>query len=432
MPTPRPSLHTGVILMLALRNLRRNVRRTLLTAAALVIGGMYLTLALLVVDGMIEQWINDGVRTGTGHVTIERPGFRLSQEIDDRLPASARPAVMRALAAPDIAEQVTSVFPRLTINGLASSAAGAQPAQILGVDPETEAALGSITEQVVDGRYLEAGDRLEAYIGSGLAERLDLRIGARLVLSAQDTEKEIAGQLVRVVGIFGTGVAELDESLVHIPLATAGTWLGAGEDVTNIGVVVDDSTDVPRLVRGLRQALADSIARGEAAVIGWQDAMPMLRDAVFIERWGGYLIQAILFVIIGFGVVNTVLMSVLHRHREFGVLHALGLTPRQTAAVVLVEGMALTAVSGIIGVGLGVWICWFFMADGFDLTQISSAYDGLTFSGVAIDPVLYPVFRLSRLVQALGFMVFIGAVASLYPAFRAATIDAAEAMKFDR
>ena len=432
MTPQRPSMHIGVIVTLALRNLRRNVRRTILTATALIIGGALLIFALLFGDGTHEQWIDSGVRTGSGHVTIERPEFRLSRRIEDRLPASARPLVMTALESPDIAEHVTTVFTRLTVTGLASSAAGARPAQILGVDPIVEAALSPLADQVVEGRYLEPDDRLAAYVGAGLVESLNLRLGSRLVLTAQDAKKEIAGQLVRVVGVFRSGVPEMDQSLIHIPLATAGEWLGAGHDVTNIGVLVDDSIAVPGLVRHLRQALADPIARGETTVMGWREAMPALRDAVLIDEWGSYLVFGILFVIIGFSIVNTVLMSVLHRHREFGVLQALGLTPRQTGAVVLVEGLTLTGASGIVGVGLGLFLTWFFMGDGLDLSQISSAYDELTFSGVAIDPILYPMFRTARVVQSLGWILLIGGVASIYPAIRAATIDVAESMKFER
>ena len=428
----RPSMHIGVIMTLALRNLRRNVRRTILTATALIIGGALLIFSLLLGDGTHEQWIDSGVRTGTGHVTIERPEFRLSRKIEDRLPASARPVVMAALESPDIAEHITSVFARLTVTGLASSAAGARPAQILGVDPTVEAALSPLDDQVVEGRYLEPDDRLAAYVGAGLVESLDLRLGSRLVLTAQDAKKEIAGQLVRVVGVFRSGVPEMDQSLIHIPLATAGEWLGAGHDVTNIGVLVDESSVVPRLVRHLRQALADPIARGETTVMGWREAMPALRDGVLIDEWGNYLIFGILFIIIGFSIVNTVLMSVLHRHREFGVLQALGLTPRQTGAVVLVEGMTLTGVSGIAGVGLGLFLTWFFMGDGLDLSGISGIYDDMTFSGVAIDPVIYPAYRMSRVVQSLGWILLIGGVASVYPAIRAATVDVAEAMKFER
>ena len=425
-------MHIGVITTLALRNIRRNLRRTILTATALIIGGALLIFALLFGDGTHEQWIDSGVRTGSGHVTIEHPEFRLSRKIEDRLPASVRPVVMAALESPDIAEQITMVFTRLIVSGLASSAAGARPVQILGVEPAKEAAFSPVDDQVVDGRYLEPDDRLAAYVGVGLVESLDLRLGSRLVLTAQDTKKDIAGQLVRVVGVFRSGIPELDQSVIHVPLATVGQWLGAGYDITSIGVMVDDSTVVPGLVRYLRQALADPIARGETRVMGWREAMPALRDAVLIDEWGSYLMFGILFIIIGFSIVNTVLMSVLHRHREFGVLQALGLTPRQTGAVVLVEGLALMVVSGIAGVGLGLFLTWFFMGDGLDLSQISGAYDELTFSGVAIDPVIYPMYRMTRVAQSLGFIVFLGVLASVYPAIRAATIDVAEAMKFER
>lgn len=432
MTQQRPSMHIGVIVTLALRNIRRNLRRTILTATALIIGGALLIFTLLLSDGTHEQWIDSGVRTGSGHVTIERPEFRLSRKIEDRLPASTSPAVMTALKSPDVSEHVTAVFARLSVNGLASSPAGARPAQILGIDPVSEAAVSPLDDQVVDGRYLESDDRLAAYVGGGLADRLDLRLGSRLVLTAQDAKKDIAGQLVRVVGIFRSGLPELDQSVIHIPLATAGDWLGAGHDVTNIGVIVDDSIVVPSLVRHLQQALSDPIARGDATVMGWREAMPALRDAVLIDEWGAYILFGILFVIIGFGIVNTVLMSVLNRHREFGVLQALGLTPRQTGAVVLVEGLTLTAVGGVVGVGLGLVFTWLLMSDGLDMSQLSSTMDNLQFGGVAIDPVVYPVFRTTRVIQSVGYILLIGGVASLYPAFRATTIDVAESMKFER
>ena len=432
MTRQRTSIHIGVIITLALRNLRRNVRRTILTATAMTIGGALLIFALILSDGTHEQWIDSGVRNGSGHVTIERPEFRLSRKIEDRLPAKAQAAVMAALESPDIAERITSVFTRLTVSGLASSAAGARPAQILGVDPVAEAELSLLDEQCVEGRYLATDDRLAAYVGTGLVESLDLRLGSRLVLTAQDAKKDIAGQLVRVVGIFQTGIGEIDNSVIHIPIATAGQWLGAGHAVTSIGVMVDNSTVVPEVVRELRQALAEPIASGEATVMGWREAMPTLRDAVLIDEWGGYLVFGVLFVIIGFSIVNTVLMSVLQRHREFGVLRALGLTPRKTGAVVLVEGLLLTATSGIAGVGLGAFLTWFTMSDGLDLSQIAGELSDLEFSGVAIDPIVYPQFRLSRFVQSAGWILLIGTVASVYPAIRAATIDVAESMKFER
>ena len=164
--------------------------------------------------------------------------------------------------------------------------------------------------------------------------------------------------------------------------------------------------------------------------MGWREANPALAAAIAIDDFGNYLIFGILFIIIAFGIVNTVLMSVLHRHREFGVLQSLGLTPAQTGTIVLVEGLTLTAVSGFIGVSLGLLATWYFFGDGLDFSALMG--EDMTFSGVVIDPVIVPLFRLARVAQTLTFILFIGAVASIYPARRAAKIDVAESMKFER
>ena len=402
----------------------------MLTAAVMVIGGALLILSFAVSDGTHEDWIDSGIRTSTGHITIEQPEFRLSRKIDDRLATDVRKETERALASPEIAQHVVAVSSRLSISALASSAVGARPTQILAVDPVAEARFSTLDDQVIEGRYLEPDDRLAAYIGVGLAASLNLRLGSRLVMQAQDTEQEIAGQLLRVVGIFRNGVPEIDQAVVHIPLQTAGEWLGSDRDVTSVGVVLTDSTAVATVTAHLERALVDPIEHGDARVMGWREANPALAAAVAIDSFGNYLIFGIIFIIIAFGIVNTVLMSVLHRHREFGVLQALGLTPGQTGTIVLVEGLTLTAVSGFIGVSLGLLATWYFIGDGLDMSALMGA--DMTFSGVVIDPVMVPQFRLVRIAQILTFILCIGAVASIYPAMRAAKIDVAESMKFER
>ena len=430
-PTPRPrSMHVRTIIVLAMRNLRRQLRRTILTAAVMVIGGALLIFSFALSDGTHEAWIDSGIRTSTGHLTIEQPQFRATRKIEDRLATNVRHETERALESPEIAQHVVAVSSRLSISALASSAAGARPAQVLAVDPVAEARFSTLDDQLVEGRYLEPDDRLAAYIGVGLAASLELRLGSRLVVQAQDTDQEIAGQLLRVVGIFRNGVPEVDQAVVHIPLQTAGAWLGSGRDVTNVGVVLTGSTAVAAVTAHLEHALVDPIGRGDARVMGWREANPALAAAVAIDSFGNYLVFGILFVIIAFGIVNTVLMSVLHRRREFGVLQALGLTPGQTGTIVLVEGLTLTAVSGFIGVSLGLLATWYFFGDGLDMSALIG--EDMTFSGVVIDPVMVPQFQLVRIAQILTFILFIGAVASIYPALRAAKIDVAESMKFER
>ena len=327
-------MHTGVIVQLAMRNLRRHLRRTILTALVMVLGGGLLIFAFSLGDGTHENWIDSGVRTSTGHVTVQQPEFQTSRKIEHRLPADIRKRAETVLTSGELTDQVVAVSSRLSLSALASSAAGARPAQILAVDPVAESAFSTLDEQVVEGRYLEPDDRLAAYIGVGLAESLELNLGARMVVQAQDADGEISGQLLRVVGIFRNGVPEVDQGIVHIPLGIAGEWLGSGEDVTNVGVVLADSAAAPAVTASVERALSEPIGRGEARVIGWREANPALAAAVAIDDFGNYVIFGILFLIIAFGIVNTVLMSVLHRHREFGVLQALGLTPGQTLSLI--------------------------------------------------------------------------------------------------
>jgi ABC-type lipoprotein release transport system permease subunit len=419
-----------VVVRLAVRNLRRHVRRSVLTSLAMIVGGTLLMMSLPLGDGTHETWIESAVRMGGGHVTVENPEFRLSRKIEDRLPADARAAAEEALSRPGIAERVLIATPQLTLGGLASSPAGARPAQIVGVSPESEAEFTILDEKLTEGRYLEPGDRLAAYVGVGLVKGLELRLGSRLVVTAQDADGEISGQLLRIVGIFRTGVPEIDQALIHIPLTTAGEWLHSGDDITNIAILVEQSGQVAGLRRDLGRALAGPIETGEATVMGWREAMPELDAAVRIDDFGNYLFQGILFTIIALGIVNTVLMSVLHRYREFGVLQALGLTPAQTGSLVLIEGLILTTVSGFIGIALGLFITWYFWGEGLD---ISGMWDeDWSFSGVVMEPVIVPYFRAARVIQALVFMLVIGTLASLYPAYRATRIDVTEAMKFER
>ena len=381
-------------------------------------------------DGTHEVWIESAVRMGGGHITIQNPDFHTSRKIEDRLPGDARAAAEEALSQAGIAERVLIATPQLTLGALASSAAGARPAQIVGVNRESEAEFTILDEKVLEGRYLEPGDRLAAYVGAGLVESLELKLGSRFVVTAQDTEGEIAGQLLRVVGIFRTGVPEIDQALIHIPLTTAGEWLHSDNDVTNIAVLVERSGQVEGLRRDLGRELAGPIEVGALTVTCWREAMPQLDAAVRIDDFGNYLFQGILFTIIALGIVNTVLMSVLHRYREFGVLQALGLTPGQTGSLVLIEGLILTALSGVIGIALGLFVTFYFWGDGLD---ISGMWDEeWSFSGVVMEPVIVPYFRVARVIQAFVFIVVIGALASLYPAYRAARIDVAEAMKFER
>ncbi len=414
-----------ILPLLALRNVRRQARRSLLTGTAMALGVAVLVFSRALGDGAHEDWIDSGVRLGTGHLAVQGPRYAASRKLADRVSPDALNAARAALRDPGVAPHVVLEARRLEVQGLANAAAGAVPVVVVGVEPDVEPGFSRLGERVIEGRYLEPGDRFHAYVGERLAARLDLQVGSRLVLTAQDVTGEIAGQFVRVVGVFRTGLPEADEGMIHLPLATAQQWLGVEGGVTTLAVLLTSGWEVPRVLGRLRRLLEGQ----SLAVLGWREAMPELDAAIKIDDWGDYVFHIILFVIVALAIVNTVLMSVLYRTREFGVLRALGLTKGETAAVVFSEGVFLTAVAGVAGMVLGFAVTWVFFRNGLDYSfMLESEF---TFSGVVLDTVIVPEFRTRQVLQSLGSIAVVGVLASCYPAYRATRIDVAEAMKFE-
>ena len=408
---------------LALRNLGREMRRAALTAAAMAIGLALLIVSRTLSDGVHEDWIHSGVRLGSGHVVFNAPGYRDSESLEDRLSADQVESAFAAVDGADLPEPVlTSV--RVSARGLASSPNGAIPAWIQGVDPAAELAFSRLGTDVLEGRYLEEGDRLHAFIGQGMALRLGLRIGSRMVLTAQGASGDIEGQLVRVVGMFRTGVPEMDDVLVHIPLGTARNWLGV-EGATSVATLLPHSAFTGQV----HEAAAAAVESSAVEVTAWEETSPELYSAVRIDDAGDWVFHLILFAIVALAILNAVFMSVLHRKRELGLLRALGLSSRQTGLVVFLEGVLVTAASGVVGVALGFALVWIFFRNGLDLTGLMP--EDLSFAGIVFNPVMYPVIEVRHLTQSLFFIVVIGVSASVFPAWQAAALDPAESVKVE-
>ncbi len=414
------------LVLLSLRSVGRNARRSILTATAMALGLALLIFSRAIAEGGHEQWIDSAVRLGTGHVAIQAPDYLETGRLEHRLDSARVQSVVAALEDPAVAPLVSLWVPRLTVSGLATSASSALPVRIEGVDPAREQTFSTLPDQLVEGRYLEPDDRLRAFVGEELARRLDLKVGSRFVLTAQVASGQVEGQMMRVAGIFHTGIQEMDEGLVHVPIATMRRWLGVAGAATTVAVLLKRTRATDGVVRRLARELDG--AKG-IRVLGWRQASPEMDSAVRIDDYGDYVFHAILFAIIALAILNAVMMSVLGRRREFGILQALGLTGGETGLVVMGEGLCLTAASGLIGMVAGFVFTWVFFRHGLDF---SAFMESMTASGGVINPVIVPVFRMDQVFLSVVSILVIGTLASLYPAFRATRLDVAEAMKFEQ
>jgi ABC-type lipoprotein release transport system permease subunit len=370
----------AVILKLAWRSVWRNRRRTLITTASISLSVALALFFLALAAGLYGNLVRGVARMEAGNLTVERPEYEDEPAVE--LVVNGVAALRARL------EQLPGVAATKALvlgQGVARSGGGSAAALVMGVEAAAEARMSPLARKLVAGAYLADGDGRAAVVGAELAGRLGLSTGSRLVVSASAADGELVEQLFRVKGIFRTGAEDLDGHLVQIAIPAARAFLRLGPDqATRIGVLLDD---------GDRQATALADARaataGEDLVVRpWQQVLPELAAFIRVDTAANYVMQGILLFLAGFTIFNTIFMSVLERRHEFGVMMAIGTTPRRVQAQVLLESAMVGLLGCAAGVALGggaaLWGAW----RGIDLRSFLAS--GLDVGGFAVDAVLRP------------------------------------------
>ena len=422
-----------LLVKISWRNLWRNPRGTLLTALALGLGLALLLISLGLLDGGHEQTIADGVRFGPGHVVVQAKGYQDSSSDELLLPAQAVSDVQGFLKTGNIKHKVRGVSPRLLATGLLSTSASSAGVRIVGVIPEDERAVSLVPQRMVEGAYLTSNDKLSGVvIGDELARKLELKIGSKAVLMTQTLTQagvktgagdEMNSTLLRVSGIFRTGLQAIDANMIYLPLSSAQALLGVTDDrVTQVALLLAQEGDSPLVARALRKQLEGS----PVEVLTWRESLPMLAQILGLDHAFNYIMNGVILAMVGLGILNTILMRVLERRYEFGVSKALGLRPRQLAIMVVGESLALTAISLALGLALGLSVQHYFATAGLDLRWVFKT--GLP-PALVFDPILYSRLSVQRIVWSVSIVFAMATIISFYPAFKAAQTDLPDALK---
>ena len=424
-----------LLVKISWRNLWRNPRGTLLTALALGLGLALLLISLGLLDGGHEQTIADGVRFGPGHVVVQAKGYQDSSSDELLLPAQVVSNVEGFLQTGNIKKVVRGVSPRLLATGLMSTSASSAGVRLVGVIPKDDQAVSLIPQRMVEGTWLTSDDKLSGVvIGDELARKLELKIGSKAVLMTQalrspgaktgsDTGDEMQSTLLRVSGIFRTGLQAIDANMVFVPLSAAQALLGVSDgQVTQVALLLAQEGDSPLVARALRKQLTGS----PVEVLTWRESLPMLAQILGLDHAFNYIMNGVILAMVGLGILNTILMRVLERRYEFGVSKALGLRPRQLAVMVVGESLALTAISLALGLALGLSVQHYFATAGLDLRWVFKA--GLP-PALVFDPILYSRLSVARIVWSVSIVFAMATIISFYPALKAARTDLPDALK---
>jgi ABC-type lipoprotein release transport system permease subunit len=400
----------GIVVRLAWRNLWRRPWRTVLTGAGVALGlGLLLTM-LGLGDGSHLQMIDAAVGMGSGHVLVQAPGYQARRAVELAIPAEIAARVVDwAWRQP----ATVAVLPRAFASALVSSADGAAGVRLIGVDAGIESRVSRFAVRIRDGRFLASGDRDAAVIGSAVARVLHARVGSRIVVMAQGArERDVRSSLLRVVGVVHTGLEEADRSLLLVPLALAQELLALDDGVHQVAMILGDPSASAAGAAAARRAFPALEA------LTWAEADPDVDTAIRLDDGGHYLFNAIFFVIIGFMVLNTLLMSVLERRREIALLGALGVTPGRRWLMAMVEAAMLAALAVVAGAALGAAVNAYFHIHGLPLTWFTD--QPFESGGVLLDPVMYAHLTVRRVVGSAALVFALALTLSLVAARHAA------------
>lgn len=401
------------ILKMAFRNIFRQRRRTILTALSMVGGFVLAAISIGWSDGSYNDIINTFTRNRLGHIQIHEKTYLDRPSLYKTIDQSSN--IGQIL---DETKEIESWTPRLYSAGLASVGQKTAGVRIMGINPERETKTTHFDQKIIKGRSLSAKPAHEAILGKGLAQILKAKINDDVVIVSQAADGSIANDLYKVVGILDSGDDLSDRTSFYLHLKDAQELMVLEGKIHEIAITVRKLNQVVKTAK----LLTRKINNPNLAVEPWQVFARAFYQAMKADKQGAWIMLIIIVFIVGLGVLNTVLMSVLERQKEYGVLKAVGTKPSQIVKLVLIEVIILAFICIILGSVLG------FAANSYLSTHGLKIGEGLTYGGMKFETMEAEVNLRSFTIPAITVLVC-AAFISLFPALKAARTDPAKTMR---
>lgn len=404
----------NIVLRLAWRNLWRHSRRTWLTIGAMVFSNMLLVFMISFQFSMYGLMIGNTLQVFSGHMQVQAPGYnddqKMRQVVHDVQP---------------LAERLRHEFDSETIAargwafGLASSEERSYGVGIYGVEPEFEVNVSNIPGLIKDGEYLGSSDGMEIVIGRLLARNLRVEVGDELTILGSGLDGSFAAAVVTVVGIFESGVKEIDRNIAEMPLLAFQDVFymdGAGHQVVILAPTLEEA---PMLQEQVAATLPDGLI-----VHDWNVLQPGLKQAIQADMSSAFFMYGVLVILVAFSVLNTQLMSVLERTHEFGVVMALGMKPGMLGRLVMLETALMGLLGFLLGAAAGTLLTYWFSVNGLSYPGMEEMVANFNLPGR-----VYPQVSLLKTVFGPAVVFLFTLLAAAYPAWRLRRLHPVEAMR---
>lgn len=400
---------------LAWKNLWRNKHRTTITISAIFFAVILSVTASSLQDGVFDNFIKNMVGYYTGYIQIHQDGYWDHPVLDNSL--ERKTAYEASLAQQ---ENITAVAPRLESYALASYGELTKGCMVVGISPEEENKITALKDKLVSGQYFARNDEPTVLLSEGLSKRLKLGLADTLYLIGQGYHGALAAGKYTIAGIVTFGSPELNDQLLFMPLFTAQEFFSAPNQVTSYVIGLSSDSYLEETVKKLRAFSGDG-----HEVMSWQELLPEVHQHIEMDKASMYIILGILYLLICFGIFGTLLMMMVERRYEMGMLVAIGMKKRKLAGLFLTESIMTVLIGSALGILCSIPVTMYLKAYPIRIGgEMAEAYKQFNFEPIfpaSTDPSIF-------VTQGIIVLV-IGLILSMYPVIRALRLDPVKAMR---
>lgn len=403
-----------MLLQIAWRNIWRNKTRTFVIVIAIALGlwgGIFSTAFM---NGMTEQQIYSTIHTETGHIQLNAKNFLLNYDLlQDIKGIDSIVKIIRKVPG------VAAVSPRIQMMAMASTATTSTGVMINAVNPAQQKKVSDLYQNLVAGNYFETDEDNPIITGQQLADKLHVKIHSRIVMTLQTTDGDITYGAFKVVGIFRTHNSDFDKTSVFVRRKDLQRLINFPENAASaITVLLNKTDDTKSITEQIKKQFPG------LQVQGWQQLSPMMQVMSGTMKQFSLIFVGIILIALAFGIINTMLMAVLDRTREIGMLISIGMSPRRVFSMIMLETIFLSLTGAITGVLLSVITIAYFGHAGINLSMISEGINAVGYSSM-----VYPRLSIGFYVQLAVLVFIVSMIAGLFPALRAIRMKPAVAIR---
>lgn len=398
------------------RNIWRNKVRSLVIIFSIALGIFAGVTATAFMKGLAEQRIQKVIHSELSYIQIHKEGFRQNSDFKSYIPD----AVGLSSEISNM-EHVTGASSRVIVQAMIASAETASGVLIAGIDPDKEKQVTNIYDKIIDGAYFEGIRKNPVVIGKKLAEKLNVKVRSKLVITLQDTTNNVISGLFRVAGIYTTNNNMYDESHIFVRNADLVRLSGLPEGAAHeIAINIANSEFLPIVDESVKKAA------GMLEVMDWKALSPEMNYLTEAMDLYMYIFIIIILLALLFGIINTMLMVVMERAKEIGMLMAIGMNKARIFSMIVLESILLSLTGGVVGIVLGALFSNWRSHVPIDLSMWAQGYEQLGY-----DAYVYLSLEPIMLVNITILVIITGVIAALYPAYKALKNDPADALRIE-